>query len=129
MAETAPATMRKLGSKQIATVIPLILNMMVDLDEDADWSTADDISEDDNDSNPVIGESSLDRLACAIGGKVVLPLVIRCLQDLFASPNWTHRHAALMAVSAIGEGCHTQMETLLAEIVSGVLPYLQDAVN
>lgn len=39
------------------------------------------------------------------------------------------RHAALMAISAVGEGCHKQMETLLPQIMDGVIQYLQDPVN
>lgn len=39
------------------------------------------------------------------------------------------RHAALMAISAIGEGCHKQMETLLPQIMDGVIQYLQDPVS
>lgn len=39
------------------------------------------------------------------------------------------RHAALMAISAIGEGCHKQMECLLPQIMEGVIQYLQDQVS
>lgn len=39
------------------------------------------------------------------------------------------RHAALMAISAIGEGCHKQMESLLPQIMDGVIQYLQDPVS
>lgn len=31
-----------------------------------------------------------------------------------------------MAISAVGEGCHKQMEPLLPQIIDGVLIYLQD---
>lgn len=34
-----------------------------------------------------------------------------------------------MAISAVGEGCHKQMETLLPQIMDGVIQYLQDPVN
>lgn len=39
------------------------------------------------------------------------------------------RHAALMAISAVGEGCHKQMEALLPQIMDGVIQYLQDPVS
>lgn len=52
---------------------------------------------------------------------------------MLASPDWKQRHAALMALSAIGEGCHKQMEGMLLQIMDGVpgvmegvLRYLQD---
>jgi hypothetical protein len=40
-----------------------------------------------------------------------------------------YRHAALMAISAVGEGCHKQMEAMLPQIMEGVLTYLQDQVK
>lgn len=43
--------------------------------------------------------------------------------------DWRYRHAGLMALSAIGEGCHQQMESILNEIVSFVLLFCQDPVS
>jgi hypothetical protein len=34
-----------------------------------------------------------------------------------------------MALSAVGEGCHKQMETMLPQIMDGVLSFLQDPVS
>lgn len=34
-----------------------------------------------------------------------------------------------MAISAVGEGCHKQMETILPQIMDGVIQYLQDPVS
>ncbi len=48
---------------------------------------------------------------------------------LFPSADWKYRHAGLMALSAIGEGCHQQMEAILSEIVSFVLLFCQDPVR
>lgn len=39
------------------------------------------------------------------------------------------RHAALMAISAVGEGCHKQMQPMLQEILDGILNFLQDPVS
>ncbi len=43
--------------------------------------------------------------------------------------DWKYRHAGLMALSAIGEGCHQQMEAILQEIVSFVLLFCSDPVR
>lgn len=52
---------------------------------------------------------------------------------MLTNPDWKQRHAALMALSAIGEGCNKQMEGMLQQIMEGVpgvmdgvLRYLQD---
>ncbi|XP_013780072.1 importin-5-like [Limulus polyphemus] len=128
LSETAPAMMRKLASKHITQLVPLIFNMMIDLEEEEDWAFSDETLDDDNDSNPMVGESGLDRLACALGGKVMLPLVVNILPTMLTSADWKHRYAGLMAIAAVGEGCHRHMEASLPEIVDGILPYLQDPV-
>jgi len=43
--------------------------------------------------------------------------------------DWRYRHAALMAISACGEGCHQQMENVLTSIVEAIIPFLQDSVS
>lgn len=126
LSESAPAMMRKESGKYISTLIPLILNMMTDLEDIDDWSVSDSIVEDDNDSNNVVAESSLDRLACALGGKTVLPQIVSNIPRMLEDPNWKCRHAALMAISAVGEGCYKQMETILPQIMEGVLNFLRD---
>lgn len=52
---------------------------------------------------------------------------------MLSNPDWKQRHAALMAISAIGEGCHKHMEAMLPQIMEGVpgvmesvIRYLQD---
>lgn len=47
----------------------------------------------------------------------------------FLLADWKYRHAGLMALSAIGEGCHQQMEAILQEIVSFVLLFCADPVR
>ncbi|XP_053561454.1 importin-5 [Bombina bombina] len=106
--------------------VPQMLTMMVDLEDDEDWSNADELEDDDFDSNAVAGESALDRMACGLGGKIVLPMIKEHIMQMLQNPNWKYRHAGLMALSAIGEGCHRQMEGILNEIVNFVLLFLQD---
>ncbi|XP_014231665.1 importin-5 [Trichogramma pretiosum] len=126
LSETAPAMVRKVGGKYIEALVPLVLKMMADLDEDPDWSVSDEVIEEDNDSNNLVAESALDRLACGLGGKTMLPHVVSNIPTMLRSPDWKYRHAALMAVSAVGEGCHKQMESILPQIMEGIMQYLQD---
>lgn len=59
---------------------------MVDFDEEecpVEWSNIDDPSEeDDSETNPVVGEHSLDRLACALGGQCVLPHIMATIPPM-----------------------------------------------
>ncbi|XP_011878216.1 PREDICTED: importin-5 [Vollenhovia emeryi] len=126
LAETAPAMVRKVGDTYIVPLVPLVLKMMTDLEEDEKWSFSDEIIEEDNDSNTVVAESALDRLACGLGGKTMLPQIVLNIPTMLNNTDWKYRHAALMAISAVGEGCHKQMEVLLPQIMDGVIQYLQD---
>lgn len=127
LAETAPAMVRKGASKYIALLVPLVLHFMADLEEEDDWAQSDELLDEDNDCNNVVAESALDRLACGLGGKVILPLVTQNVPAMLTNPDWKQRHAALMALSAIGEGCNKQMEGMLQQIMEGV-PGVMDGV-
>ncbi|CAA9994529.1 unnamed protein product [Nesidiocoris tenuis] len=126
LSESAPAMMRKEAGKYIPVLVPLILTLMTDLDDIEDWSVSDEIIEDDNDSNNVVAESALDRLAVGLGGKTILPEVLSNIPAMLNNNNWKYRHAALMAISAVGEGCSKQMEEMLEQIMEGLLRYLSD---
>ncbi|KAG9262144.1 importin-5 [Astyanax mexicanus] len=125
LSETAAAMLRK-HTSIVAQSVPQMLAMMVDLEEDEDWAMADELEDDDFDSNAVAGESALDRVACGLGGKIVLPMIKQHIMQMLQNSDWRYRHAGLMALSAIGEGCHQQMETILNEIVNFVLLFCQD---
>lgn len=91
LSETAPAMVRKVSHKYITPLVPLVLKMMTDLDDDEEWSVTDEIVEEDNDSNNVVAESALDRLACGLGGKTMLPLVVSNIPSMLSNPDWKYR--------------------------------------
>ena len=127
MSEAAPATMRKRGAPYLAQIVSHLLAMMTQIeDDDEEWSSADTIEDEDYESDAVIGETSLDRLACSIGGRTILPLVVNTVSLMLQKEQYEQRVAALMAISAVGEGCHTQMVSLVPNLVDGILPFLKD---
>ena len=48
-----------------------------------------------------MGEEALDRLAIAMGGKAMVPVLFERIRQLIKSSEWKHRHAALMAISQV----------------------------
>lgn len=126
LAENAAPMVRKKAEKYIAALVPLILQMMTDLEEEYDWGVSDEITDEDSGENNVIAEAALDRLACGLGGKAILPHIVSNIPIMLNNEDWKYRHAALMAISAAGEGCHKQMEALLDNVMQGVLKYLMD---
>lgn len=129
LCERAPAMMRRLGQRHIDALLPIILKMMATIEEDPTWDTNDNADQDEfeSDTTSTMGESSLDRLAIALGGKQLLPTAMTVLTPMLNSANWMERHAALMAISAMGEGCMKHMMPMLDQIVDGVLNFLGDS--
>ncbi|XP_038209407.1 importin-5 [Zerene cesonia] len=126
LCETAPAMVRKMLPNAVRILTPLVLEMMCELDDEPDWAVQDDVADDDNEQNYVAAESALDRMCCGLGGKIMLGLIVGQVPEMLQSEDWKRRHAALMAVSSAGEGCHKQMEQMLDQVVSAVLNYLAD---
>lgn len=86
------------GKEFISKIIDEMLKFMMDMEEDENWAFKDDLEDNDIDSNPVTGESSLDRFACGLGGKAVLPIIREKLEEMLKKSDWKIKHAALMAV-------------------------------
>ena len=76
-----------------------------------------------------LGETSIDRVACALGPKPVFPPAYRVIGQYIRSQNWKERHAGIFGLSTIGEGCKRQMEPHIREIVvEALIPLLSDEV-
>ena len=68
----------------------------------------------------------MDRLANKLGGQAVLPPTFEWLPQMMRSSVWRDRHAALMAISAISEGCRELMIGELDKVLDLVVPALRD---
>uniref|UniRef100_A0A672LJM1 IPO4/5-like TPR repeats domain-containing protein n=1 Tax=Sinocyclocheilus grahami TaxID=75366 RepID=A0A672LJM1_SINGR len=71
LSETAAAMLRK----HTNIVAQILLLPPPPCREGAAWAMSDELEDDDFDSNAVAGESALDRIACGLGGKIVLPMI------------------------------------------------------
>lgn len=80
----------------------------------------------ESDLNHVAGEQAMDRLANKLGGEVILPVTFSWIPRMMSSGSWRDRHAALMAISAISEGCRELMQSELDQVLALVVPALQD---
>merc|ERR1711962_1573168 len=100
--------------------------MMTEIDEEEDCAVQDEAADDDSDSNAVVAESALDRMACGLGGKTMFPHILNATPQMLQQADWKCRHAALMAISAAGEGCHKQMESYLGQIMDAVMQFVND---
>jgi len=131
VAEQTPTVARKLTGF-CAAVVPVALQMMLDVEGDTaeelqEWEEEDDDDEKTDITNYDVGEEALDRISIALGGKTMVPVLFSKIQEMFKSADWKQRHAALMAISQSGEGCEQQMEKDLENIVGMIVQNFADA--
>ena len=126
IAEKLPTQCRRMGTF-VQSVFPIGLQMMLELEDDSEWYEQED--EDDTSQYTLFdcGQESLDRLAMALGGKAVLPVADATIPVFLGNQqSWVHRHAALLAISQIGEGCQKQIGNKLGEVIKPALEKFLD---
>ncbi|RDA86269.1 hypothetical protein CP532_5083 [Ophiocordyceps camponoti-leonardi (nom. inval.)] len=128
-ADYAPSMCRK-DASYTNDMVTQCLSLMTDLGEDdddaAEWLAADDLDQEESDQNHVAGEQTMDRLANRLGGQTILAPTFNWLPRMMTSMAWRDRHAALMTISAISEGCRDFMIGELSQVLDLVVPALQD---
>jgi importin-5 len=73
---------------------------------------------DDDAENYAVAEQALDRLSCALGGDYLAQILMNAIPNMIGnSADWKQRHAGLMAISCIAEGCHDQLEAFLPAVL------------
>lgn len=125
MIENAPGMIKKRAAAFIKPIVLRTLTFMTELDDDEDWYTS-CTNDKDGEEPDAIGESALDRISNALRGKAILPILMEQLTGMLQKQEWQSRHAALMAFSCAGEGCHDQLLRDLGRIVGGILRFLDD---
>ncbi|KAL6195024.1 hypothetical protein ACLB2K_030646 [Fragaria x ananassa] len=124
--ERAPGMMRKLP-QFISRLFAILMNMVLDIEDDPSWHTAETEDEDAGESgNYSVGQECLDRLAISLGGNTIVPVASEQLPAYLAAPEWQKHHAALIALAQIAEGCSKVMIKNLEQVVAMVLNSFQD---
>ena len=126
--QRAPGMMRKLPAA-VARLFEVLLTFLLDVDDDAGWMRADtDAHLGDGDGELFeVGQECLDRLALAMGGSAVAPLASVALPRLLGdSGDWRKRHAALVCLAQVAEGCAKVMGSQLPSLVDFCLAGVQD---
>ncbi|RMD40209.1 hypothetical protein DV735_g4926, partial [Chaetothyriales sp. CBS 134920] len=128
-AEYAPVMCRKdpdFTSNMVTQCLSLMTDIGIDDDDASEWNAQEDLDLEESDQNHVAGEQSMDRLANKLGPDPLLGLTFTWLPQMIASTSWRDRHAALMAISAISEGCRDMMVKELGRVLDLVVPTLKD---
>lgn len=128
-AEFAPALAKKdpnFTTDMVTQCLSLMTDIGIDDDDATEWQSQDDLDMEESDLNHVAGEQCMDRLANKLGGPIMLPATFTWLPRMIHSTSWRDRHAALMAISAISEGCRDLMIGELDKVLELVVPTLKD---
>ncbi|KAF2443953.1 importin subunit beta-3 [Karstenula rhodostoma CBS 690.94] len=128
-ADCSPQMCRKdpnFTNDMVTQCLSLMTDVGIDDDDATEWNESEDLDQDESDSNHVAGEQCMDRLANKLGGSAILPPTFNWLPRMMTSSAWRDRHAALMAISAISEGCRELMIGELDKVLDLVLPALRD---
>lgn len=129
--DKAPNMCRKqedYASQLVTCCLKLMTEIGEDDDDAAEWNNATDINGDaEEEEADVRARQSLDRLALKLHGDVVLPPLFKFVPPMIQGQSWKERHAALMALSSVAEGCVELMVKELTQVLDMVLPLLTDA--
>jgi importin-5 len=117
----------------LQAVIDLSLHSLTLVDDDPAWASksddfaryAGDESEDD-DETASAGAAALDRIAKAMGGKVVWPVFKECVKQYASSSQWQHRRAAVLAMSLVVEGCKRVLLPQIRQLITDVSHFIAD---
>ncbi|RJE26313.1 Importin beta-3 subunit [Aspergillus sclerotialis] len=128
-ADYAPKTCAKdpiFAQEMVTQCLSLMTDIGADDEDASEWNSSEDLDLEESDLNHVAGEQCMDRLANKLGGQVILPVTFSWIPRMMSSSAWRDRHAALMAISAISEGCRDLMVGELDQVLALVVPALQD---
>jgi hypothetical protein len=116
LCERAPGMMKKLPA--IHDFVVGLFQMLADLSEEDDWKDHPDNEElDDDNENYAIAEQALDRISCSLEGKSLLNTFMTIIPSLLAQAEWKRRHAGLMAIACIAEGCKELLSANLPAVL------------
>jgi hypothetical protein len=76
---------------------------MLSVEDDSDWTRKNENADLFDNSNFSCGEMAIDRLAQAIKGAKIGPLVTPLISSFVIKEDWKFRHAALFALGQVGE--------------------------
>ncbi|KAJ5672118.1 hypothetical protein N7507_001245 [Penicillium longicatenatum] len=128
-ADYAPKMCQKeanFAQEMVTQCLSLMTDVGADDDDAEEWNASEDLEPEENDLNHIAGEQCMDRLANKLGGQAILQPAFSWIPRMMSSTAWRDRHAALMAVSAISEGCRDLMVGELDQVLALVVPALQD---
>ncbi|KAH0642676.1 hypothetical protein KY289_033650 [Solanum tuberosum] len=119
--------MQMVPKEEVTKLLSVLIVMLVHIKDDPCWGNA--TSDDENEGQLSMcsyAMESLDRLAIALGGSVIVPCCAVGLFDLLHDQNWRIRHAAVTAIGLISEGCSKALLLEMEKLVQTIVKLIHD---
>lgn len=127
--QKAPGMMRKLP-QFVNKMFETLMIFLLDVEDDPKWHLADSAQHEDEGSGERFdfSQECLDRVAISLKGNALVPAAGQILPVWLSDSDWRKRHAALICLAQIAEGCAKVMVTQIEPLVDMCLKGLQDSV-
>lgn len=116
----------KSNSLYIESILLITLSMLTEIsinDENAiEWIN----NENDDEIEYETARQTLDRVSLKLNGDVIVPVLFQYLSLMISSNSWREKHAALMALSSIVEGCSNILIHKIENIMMLIMPINSD---
>ncbi|KAF3332003.1 importin-5-like protein [Carex littledalei] len=99
--------------------VAILLQMLSDMEDDEDKDTGEE-------NNFYCAKIFSNALSAALGGDLLVPVLIRLLPAYLTSSDWKERHAALFFLKEIAEGCAEAMKENLEQFKNKMVQLLND---
>lgn len=126
LADNGKGMIRKQGEFAQA-VIPLAFKFLTELQHTPAWEDPNAVAHGDDDDgydNYKMGLEAIERLSDSLGGKIFLSVTIPIIQRASKDSNWNVRHAALVTIAKMANGCAQHLEDKLPDILKNfIVPF------
>ena len=127
--DKAPGMMRKLNKQTnfVQKFIASMMDFLLDIDDESEWYSNEADEGDEPESEKYrTAQECLDRIALNLGGKSTLEASSGIIQSYMGDADWAKRHAALVAIAQIAEGCSKIMSKNLPSVATPCLNAFRD---
>ncbi|CAG9464330.1 unnamed protein product [Pedinophyceae sp. YPF-701] len=126
--EKAPGMMRKLPDF-LLRLFRCLMTFLLDVDDDPDWYRADTEDALNAGEGELFdsGQDYLDRLSISVGGGTIAPIVAQVLPEFLRGADWQQRHAALICLAQVAEGCAKVMTGQVSQVVAMIIEAAHDS--
>ncbi len=119
--------MRKLPNF-MERVFKCATSFLFDIEDDPKWHAAEEEEHENAGEGDryEVGQECLDRLSIAAGGKTVVPVIAPLVQSLLTDADWRKRHAGLIILSQVAEGCSKVLQKSPGQAIAPCFALVKD---